>query len=189
MLPIIIAAIESPQDRDLMIEFYLTHKGRMYTEAWKYMNNAEDVEDMVYEALTRIIDKMDVFRDLQPNQRIVYSVTAVRNLCYIQLTRNSLHTMVSFDALEVERPLQDTVSMETMMERKLLNEQVRQVWSTLTAEERMLLEQKYILRWTDEELSKLLGIQPQSVRMRLTRAKRSVIKQLKSRGFDLTDWE
>lgn len=189
MLPIIISSIESPQDRDLMTEFFNTHRGRMYAEAWKYMNNAEDVEDMVYEALTRIIDKMDVFRNLQPTQRIVYGVTAVRNLCYIQLNRNNLHTMVSFDALEVERPLEDTISMETMMERKLLNEQVRLVWSTLSTEERMLLEQKYILRWSDEELAKELNIQPQSVRMRLTRAKRSVLKQLKSRGFDLADWE
>ena len=189
MLPIIISSIESPQDRDLMSEFYLSHNSRMYAEAWKYMQNAEDVEDMVFEALTRIIDKMDVFRNLEPTQRIVYAVTAVRNLCYIQLTRNNLHTMVSFDALEVERPQEGSTSLESMTERKLLNEQVRQVWCTLTAEERMLLEQKYILRWSDEELSKHLGIQPQSVRMRLTRAKRSIMKQLKFRGFDLADWE
>ena len=189
MLPIIISSIENPQDRDLMTDFYLAYKGRMYAEAWKHLNIAEDVEDTVFEALTRIIDKMEVFRTLQPNQRIVYAVTAVRNLCYIQLTRSSLHTMVSFDALEVERPQEDAVSLETMMERKLLNEQVRQVWSALGVEERMLLEQKYILRWSDEELAAILNIQPQSVRMRLTRAKRSVMKQLKSHGFDLTDWE
>lgn len=189
MLPIIISSIENPQDRDLMSEFFTTHKDRMYAEAWKYMNHAEDVEDMVFEALARIIDKMDVFRDLQPKQRVVYAVTAVRNLCYIQLTRNSLHTMVSFDALEVERPLEDSESLESMTERKLFNEQIRQVWRTLSAEERMLLEQKYILKWSDEELSKALNIQPQSVRMRLTRAKRSIIKQLKIQGFDLADWE
>lgn len=189
MLPIIISSIENPQDRDLMSEFYTTHKGRMYAEAWKFMNQAEDVEDMVFEALTRIIDKMDVFRDLLPKQRIVYAVTAVRNLCYIHLTRSNLYTMVSFDALEVEHPQEDCVSLETMMERKLLNEKVRLVWSALSTDERMLLEQKYILRWSDDELAKELNIQPQSVRMRLTRAKRSIIKQLKSQGFDLADWE
>ena len=189
MLPIIISSIADPQDRDLMSQFYLTYKDRMYAEAWKYMQSAADVEDMVSEALTRIIDKMDVFRQLQPFQRIVYAVTVVRNLCYIQLNRSNAHITVSFDALAVERPMEDSVSLETAVERKLFNEQVRQVWSTLSDEERMLLEQKYILRWSDEELSKALGIQSQSVRMRLTRAKRSIMKQLKDRGFDLTDWD
>jgi len=69
MLPIIIASIESPEDRDMMTAFYMDYKGRMYTEARKFMNTQEDVEDMVYEALTRIIDKMDLFRELRPEQR------------------------------------------------------------------------------------------------------------------------
>lgn len=189
MLPIIISSIEDPQDRDLMSEFYISHKECLYSEAWKYMKHAEDVEDMVFEALVRIIDKMDVFRDLQPKQRLVYAVTAVRNLCYIYLNRSNLHPMVSFDALEVERPLEGSESLEDLTQRRLLSEQVRQVWSALSEQERMLLEQKYILRWSDEELSNALGIQPQSVRMRLTRVKRSIIKKLKSRGVVLADWE
>ena len=189
MLPIIISSIESPEDRDLMTAFYLAQKSRMLSEAKKYMNTTEDAEDAVCEALTRIIDKMDVFRNLQPTQRIVYAVTTVRNLCYIQLNRKNLHTTVSFDALGVERPQEGSISLESTTERKLLNEQVRQVWADIDPDDRMLLEQKYILRWSDDELSKHLGIQPQSVRTRLTRAKRSVVKQLKSRGFDLADWE
>lgn len=189
MLPIIISSIENPQDRDLMSEFYIGYKDSMYNEARKYMCRAEDVEDMVFEALARIIDKMDVFRDLQPKQRIVYAVTAVRNVCFIYLNRNNLHPMLSFDALGVEHPTQDSQSLEELTQRRILNEQVRQVWSTLTEQERMLLEQKYILKWSDEELSRLLGIQSQSVRMRLTRAKRSMMKQLKSRGIALSDWE
>ena len=55
-----------------------------------------------------------------------------------------MHTMVSFDALEAEHPMKDGLSLEAMTERKLLNEQVRQVWRALATEERMLLEQKYI---------------------------------------------
>lgn len=189
MLPIIISSIESPQDRDLVTEFYLTYKDRLYSEALKYLHTPEDAEDMVNETLAKIIDKMDVFRDLNPYQRIVYAVTAVRNISYNLSNRNNLFSMVSFDTLEVELPQESIVLPETAVVRKLFNEQIWQVWSALQTDERMILEQKYILRWTDEELSKYLGIQTQSVRMRLTRAKRSILKQLKRRGIDLADWE
>ena len=77
MLPIIISAIESPEDRDLMTTFYERHNGLMYHEARKHLDIAEDVEDIVYEAVVRIIDRMDVFRALQPWQRVQYALTTI----------------------------------------------------------------------------------------------------------------
>lgn len=55
-------------------------------------------------------------------------------------------------------------------------------------EERLLLEQKYVLGWSDNELASMLGIQPQSVRMRLTRAKRKAIQLMKEQGFQISEW-
>jgi len=99
VLPVIISAIENPKDRDLMTEFYLTQNTRMYAEAWKYLSTPEDVEDIVYEALTRIIEKIETFRSLLPPQRLQYAVTTVRNLSYIYTTRKNLHPTVPFEEI------------------------------------------------------------------------------------------
>ncbi len=188
MLPIIISAIENPDDRDLMTEFYLKYKNLLYSEAKKHLNIPEDIEDTVYEALTKIIDKMSVFRDLKPWQRVQYAVTTVRNLSYILLKRNHYFTMVSFEDMGFEIPADADQSAEKTVEDALFKTYVREVWNKIALDDRMLLEQKYILHWKDEELAATLGIKPQSVRMRLTRAKRSVLKELQNNGITSFPW-
>ena len=94
MLPIIISAIESPEDRELTTGFYETYNAAMYREARKHLENPEDVEDIVYEALAKIIDKMEIFRELKPLQQLQYAITTVRNLSYILLKRNNHFTFI-----------------------------------------------------------------------------------------------
>ncbi len=186
MLPIIISAIENPDDRDLMTEFYVNYKSLLFSEAKKHLDNPEDIEDTVYEALARVIDKMPIFRNLKPWQRVQYVVTTVRNLAYILRKRNRYFTMVPFEELEYEIPEGDDSSVEQTVEKALIKKYIMNIWQQIELEDRMLLEQKYILRWSDEELADALGIKPQSVRMRLTRAKRSVLSELKNKGLDLS---
>ena len=188
MLPIIISSIESPEDRDLMIAFYEEHQSRMYSEARKHLNQEEDVEDIVYEALTRIIEKIDTFRGLEPWQRVRYARTAVRNLAYIHLKRSRFFTMVSFDDIEYELASDYGMSAETVVEKQQFERYIRLVWKDLKQDDRMLLEQKYILHWKDAELAEAMGIQPQSVRMKLTRAKRNLFAELQKKGFHLSEW-
>lgn len=187
MLPMI-CVIECPDDEDLITDFYLKHRGLMYNEARKTLDISEDVEDTVYEALVKIIDKMPIFRELQPKQQVQYALTTVRNLSYILLRRNKHFTMIPLEDLDADIPVGEQHSTENIVENKLLNAYIMQVWSQINIEDRMLLEQKYILHWKDEELAGALGIQPPSVRMRLTRAKRNVLKELQNKGIDLSDW-
>ena len=179
MLPVIISAIENAEDRDLMTEFYNKYNARMYAEAWKHLSVPEDVEDIVLEAFAKIIDKMETFHTLAPGQRVQYAVTTVTK-------RKSLYTMVSFETMDYE--IQATDSTETAVEQKLMQQHVAEIWGELELDDRRLLEQKYILKWSDIELAEALGIKTQSVRMRLTRAKRNVMKQLQKKGFQITDW-
>lgn len=187
MLPIIISTIESPEDRDLMIDFYTKYKSRLYSEAHKFFNIPEDVEDIVYEALTKIIDKMEVFRKLQELQQIRYALTTVRNLSYILLKRNSYFTMISFDTIDFELAADDDTTTEKVAEKRYLLDQVWKLWKDIDINDRMLLEQKYILQWSDEDIAELLEIQPQSVRMRLTRAKRKVLNVMQKNNFSISD--
>ncbi len=186
MLPIVISAIECPEDRDLMSRFYIEHNTRLYIEARKYLQTPEDVEDVVLEGLTKIIEKMDIFRTLEPRAKVQYAITTVKNLSYNLLKRNDRLTTVPFDELDFSALIDPSPTEETA-ERNMLIERTAAIWNSLDLEDRTILEQKYILQWSDDELAASLGIKSQSVRMRLTRAKRSVMKAMNKNGITTLD--
>ena len=171
-----------------MTQFYLSYKSLMFCEARKYLDVEEDIEDVVYEALTRIIDKMDIFRQLAPKQQLRYALTCVKNITYVFLQRGKIVSTIPFDNTETEFFEDVSQQTEMIVEKKMLIGYIRSIWHELECDARMLLEQKYILYWSDDELAEVLGIKPQSVRMRITRAKRELMAQLQNNGFHLDDW-
>ena len=188
MFSMITCAIESPEDHDIITEFFIDNKLLLYREAWKYLSITEDVEDIVFETLVRIIAHMEKFRSLLPYERIQYSKAIVRNLSYIHLKRGSLVTMVPFEDVDTYLAVDENQLPENIIGQQIKLEQIRKAWGKIPVEERLLLEQKYVLDWSDRELAYVLGVQPQSVRMRLTRAKRKVIQLLKEQNFQFSDW-
>lgn len=188
MLPIIIAAIESPEDRDLMTAFYLNYKGRLYTEAWKFMNNEDDASDTVYSALERIIDRMDVFRTLSPQRRGVYAITVVRHECLRQLKKYRVRDHVSISEENHDNKDLEAETVEKLVDRKILSQMLRDVWSELSQKDQLLLEQKYILRNTDEEMAQYFCVEQSSIRMLLTRARRRLHQKLQERDIDPKNW-
>jgi len=188
MLPVMICTIENTEDRDLMSSFYLQYRDYMYREARKYLANSEDAEDIVHDALVRIIDKIEVFRTLQPQQQLVYAKVTIRNLAYILQKRRAHFDVVSFDDMARDMPVDEQSMPEDIVELWLMREKVNSIWRETDIEDRLLLEQKYILKWTDQQLAEQLGIQPQSVRMRLTRTKRSIVRQMEEKGFMVSQW-
>lgn len=186
---LLIAAIECPEDRDLMTEFYETNRNLLFHEAQKHITCEEDLEDLVYEAFVKIIEKIDVFRTLQPKQRARYAAVTVRNLCYLHLRKEKHFSIVSFDELIGAADVTKENEPERITEHRLFNQQIHDIISQLDTEERLLLEQKYILHWTDVEMAQLYGIKTNSMRMKLTRAKRSLFKQMQEQGFQLDDWK
>lgn len=188
MLPIIISAIENPEDRDIMIAFYTQYHALMYHEARKHLDVTEDVEDIVYEALARIIDKMDVFRDLMPWQQVQYALTTVKNLSYLLLKRQKHFEFIPFDAIDFDITADEASFPEAAVQKSMLDAGVRKIWNALDVDDKILLEQKYVLHWKDAEIAEPLQIKPESVRMRLTRAKRHLMQELQKQGFDIADW-
>ena len=188
MLPIIISAIDGPEDNVIISEFFQKHKLFLYAEAWRYLSLHEDVEDIVYESLVRIIDHMDKFRSLQPHERVQYAKAVIRNLSYTYVKRQSLYTMVPFEDVDTYLTLDESQLPENVAFKNIRLEHLREIWAKLPVEDRLILEQKYVLDWSDADLAASLGIKPQSVRMRLTRAKRNIIRLLNELGFQVTDW-
>ena len=182
MLPIILSSIECDSDRELMTTFYSSYKDQLYRYTLRFLANHEDAQDIFCDMLERLIDHMDVFRNLSPLQRIKYAQTTLRNLSYSHLRKQNNMVSVSYD-------LPDPDSDPSISSEKKENARIiHKIWNNLDPEDRAILEQRYILRWTDAQIAEPLGIKPESVRMRLTRARRALSKKMESSGFLLSDW-
>lgn len=188
MIPFIILAIEDESSRDFMIRLYEDSKKRMYNEAKRYFSREQDVEDIVSDAVVKLVDKVELLKEIEQTKRIPYAVTTVRHLAISVLKHEKYFQMASFDEFEMfmAAPQNDTPDKKILGEQR--NERLKAILGPLHAEERLLLEEKYVLLWSDSEIAKALGIQPDSVRMRITRAKRRIAKALTEHGFYLNDW-
>ena len=173
---------------DSVAAFYQKHKMLLFREAWKYLSAQEDVEDIVCETLARILEKAEKFHSMQPAQQVQYAKVIVRNLSFHHLRRSSYFTLVPFEDVDVYLPAGKEEEPEAVADRKCRIGQLKEVWAQIPPEDRLLLEQKYILDWSDETIAAGLQIKPQSVRMYLTRAKRRAAKQMREAGIQLEDW-
>lgn len=173
---------------DSVTAFYIHYKRLLFQEAWKYLPQLEDVEDVVCETLTRLLENAGKFHAMESSHQIQYAKVIVRNLCYHHLRRSSYFTMVPFEDIDVYFPIAERDDPEHLADRKLRTMQIRKVWVDVPPEDRLLLEQKYILGWSDETIASGLGIKAQSVRMSLTRAKRRTAKLMQDAGIRIDDW-
>ncbi len=174
---------DTPNGEDFVIQMYNRYKNLMFSTAQKYTANIADQEDIVQTSLERLIR---IFSNMQPSKRCIsatYVVYTVRSVSIdllrkqgkdiehcISLADNSLDEVES-----TSEPLDNFFALSEQAA------QLKRVLSMLPAEERILLNGKYILNQTDKELAAILGCKPSSVRMKLTRARKRAMKLLQGK--------
>lgn len=172
---------EKMSSQQFLEEMYQNYHRLMYQIACKWMDSTAEQEDVVQESLVKLIEKEDLLRTLKKESLVSYIAYTVRNTTFKHLNKKArsskLHTPWEDDGL-LEENSSDTAIDERIMQEEL-RQDLKRVWATLPEREKLLLEGKYVFRETDEELAKLLGCKPESVRMALTRARRVVIQRIK----------
>ena len=153
----------------------------MFHTAQKYLADPIDQEEAVQEALRKLIEKEATLRGLSRPALAVYIVTAVRHTAIDLLRQQERDRHIPLEDLPQEAA-QNPVSLD---EALILQEEagrLRAVWPRLDEESRLLLEGKYILGYDNQELGQLLGCQANSVRMKLTRARRQALRLMGEEG-------
>lgn len=164
--------------RDFMEGLYLNYKQLMLLTAGKYFPAREDREDVVHDAMLRLLRHEERLARMEEKRVPGYIVFTVRSAA-VDLLRKRNRAPES--ALEEDRadggepPLLEQIILEESLER------LRAVWPSLSSEEQLLLEGKYIWGCSDEELAQTLGCRKDSVRMMLTRARRKALWAMKGK--------
>lgn len=180
MIAFICSTIESPDDRAFMTALYQDYERLMFSTARAYTSHLSDQQDIVQDALEKLIKKISDIRAFPRCILASYIVSTIRNTAINHLKRQSrIHGKVCSleeDAyFELEAPAPPPDDLLT------LAESLAELWSGLSDEDRILLEGKYILDATDEELASQLTCKVSSIRMKLTRARRRAFVRLSER--------
>lgn len=165
-----------PDGAAFMRDLYKRYSRLMYATVLRSISNRQDCEDIVQDAVESLCKKVHTLMTLPSPALTVYIVYTVKNKvsnCKRHQGVVNKHVIpaagVNLEAIESPAP-----TPEALVELKEQVEALYRVWPRLPDQDRELLYRKYVLKQDNEELAEFLRCKPDSVRMRLTRAKRKV---------------
>ena len=179
----IICAIEDADDKLFMCRLYEEYEQLMFWAASKYLNNIEDRQDAVQDAIVALIKNLTTLKNLKDSTLRTYIVCTVESRA-INLAKKKSKEQHLFDDLE-SIPVGTAVDMiEDNLLQIAMKSSLLEVWPRLPIQDQILLESKYILGYNDKELGKILGCKSSSVRMYLTRARRRAVELISEVKID-----
>ncbi len=169
----------SAADTELILELYGSHKGIMYKTALDSVQNPDDLEEVIQDAILRMIRNQERLREMEQKARAVYIARTVYSAAMDhgrRIARDRDRLIGLKDSLHVigeGSPEDDYLERESLALRlRYLREALRELPET----DCELLIGKYINGESDEALAERLGIRPTAMRMRLSRARQRARK-------------
>lgn len=177
MIPIIILAIESPEDRAYMTALYLEHHRLMYWVIHKYVHEQWDAEDILQTALVKLIDKLETIKEKETRQRTGYILATCRNCSINFLKRRNRITLFEYQEFDGVEDYSNPPAEALLHSEE--HSQLLEVWNTLDWKTAYLLEAKYVLEKSNEEIAADIDISPNSVRTYVKRARDKLKTKMK----------
>lgn len=177
-IPAVILTIEDESDREFMTRLYENYKRLMFSEISKVSSVCSDREDILNDSLVKLIGKINLLRSFDRKRLVNYIITTVRNTTIDYCRRDAHFSLNDFAADVGDTPCDNGFVEDTVLDRISI-EEFHKLWPMLNGATREILEKKYILGQSDSEIAQSLGIKASSVRMNLSRARKSAYEQLK----------
>ena len=177
LLPLM--TLNSPDEQDFMLALLDEYGTLMYATARRFTDE-HTAEDVVQESLVKLIDHVQTIMHIPRCNLAGYIVNTVKNTARNQLRTDRIRRKyIDEDTSPEEFGGEAAYSPELLVLRREDSRNFYQVWAMLPEADRDLLESRYILGKTDEELAHELGCKPDSIRMKLTRARRRAMAAYK----------
>lgn len=183
MIAGMVARLEREEDQDFALHLYHHYKRLMFHTAKKWTESLAEQEDIVQDAVEKLLGKLDLLQSLSDGRRATYISHTVRNTALKHLGRKSRDEryLVHMDLSEQE---DGGLPVEEQLIRKEWQREFAKIWSELPERERLLLEGKYLFHESNEDIASWMNCKPSSVRMALTRARRKILEELIRREHD-----
>lgn len=172
MIPAVIMAIESDDDRIFMTEVYKKHHVLMFKTAWAFTRIQPDMEDIVSDSCVSLIEKIYKLRTMNDNELRKYIVITVRNTAinHWNKKRRENARFLKIDEAVEQMPDESPVEGQIVLDDEL--DFVRREIQNLSDKEQEILHLKFFHMKTDKEISAIVGMAESSVRKYIERARK-----------------
>ena len=179
MLIFFLETIENESDKDYILWLYNEFEKLMCSIAFKYTAVPQIAEDIVQDSVVKLINKVDTIRTMNKQVLAAYITSTVRNTSINRLKTLEYERKHVFEDSEDQLK---TVAIDDSLDNFIqLSEDLKSlssIWTKLSKEDQLLLEGKYILEYNNKELAEIFLCKPNSIRMKLTRARRNAFTLL-----------
>lgn len=175
---------EEPGDDTAYTELlYLKYKSFLFYKAGAYTKDLCAQEDIVQDAVLRLLQHIPKLRSLEPAALITYLALTVRSAALNYLSaerRDNLNADPLPDDYEMSKHIHcDTqISLEESLILSQRDNELRSAISRLSKRDQFLLTGKYFLELNNHELAEMLGVTTNGLRVLLHRAKNRMLKEL-----------
>ena len=185
MLAIICTMTETQSDRTFMLELYQQFFRLMFYTARNCHLQQDACEEVVQDSLVKLIQKIGLLREMPKPVLASYIVSTTRNTAfdYSRRQRKEDACAGSLDDEAFAACLESQIPpLDNQMETEELRKHLSAVLDEISNDDRVLLEGKYILQYSDATLAMMLHCKTGSIRMKLTRARRNALNLMKAKG-------
>lgn len=173
MFPLVIRSIEDDAARCFMEQIYIKYNRLLYSQICKLTHDHYEIEEIVQESLLQLIGKVDLLQTLPKDRLVNYIISTAKYTAYRFFRKEHKIELVPLDADEANAQTA-YAGLDELVIKKIEGEHLYQIWSSLKERDRTILNMKYILGYSNDEIADTLGIQSGSLRMMLTRARRNL---------------
>jgi len=167
-------------------ELYLKYNKILYTIAYNILKNHQLAQDAVQTTFVKILENnISKIGDIDCNKTKAFIVIICRNISiniYNKHKRSNILPIEEFDDVTTNDSFcvsEELVKLEML---SLLKEKISMLYEPYAD----IITLRYIFDYSEKEISKMLDISEQNVRVRLCRAKKSLMKLLcEDKGVDV----
>ncbi len=178
-MPPSVIAQEQTDAQEFIEGLYEQYRRLMFSTAGKYTADAQEAEEIVQDALVKLVENVDTLRRVERCVLPAMVVIIVRNTAINHLKHMSVVRRHRAELPEETETPSAGPTLDELMVREEQLAALRRAWPRLPEGDQLLLSGRYILGLDDRELARLAGCKPSSVRMKLTRARRSALREMK----------
>ena len=162
----------SAAETEFFHSFYETYQGFIFYMANRYTESPADCEDVVQDSVIRLLSNVKVLMELNHPKTVKYIALTVKSTFLDHQRKMQVSKEADLDEEKLASLLEQT-SLHAGAEHEQTKLEVYQLKQALSERDWLVLEGKYILGYSQDELSELIGVSSDSIRMILHRAKKN----------------